>query len=70
MLAESEIIYMTTEEIQARIDEIYAGFPYLKDRVLTSDCECCEWIDVKEEHGHAACGAWENLQTWKWMLGE
>lgn len=64
-----EIVY-TREEVQAKIDAIYATHPYLKDRELTSDCKCCEWLDIKDEYGFEAGGAWEDLESWKWLLGE
>ncbi len=67
---EVEIIEATFEDIQAGIDEIYAKYPYLKDRVRTSDCSCSEWQDVRDEYGIDAGNAWENLETLKWLLGD
>lgn len=64
-----KVIYMTNEEIKARIDEIHSKFPYLKERKRTSKCHCCEYIDIQEEYGYDASRAWEDLDTWKWMLG-
>ena len=65
-----EVDIMTRAEVQERIDAIYAEHPYLKDRVLTSDCSCCEWQDVRDEYGIDAGNAWENLETLKWLLGD
>jgi hypothetical protein len=66
----SDVTDVTKEEIQATIDKIYKEFPYLKDRVLTSDCKCCEFLDVQEEYGYDASKAWEALDTYKWLLNE
>jgi hypothetical protein len=64
-----EIIY-TEEEIRQKIEAIYQEHPYLRDRKPTSDCHCCEWLDIREEFGPAAGHAWEELDTWRWLLGE
>lgn len=65
-----EHIEYTIEEIQQQINDIYSKHPYLENRKLTSDCVCCEYLDVQEEYGHDAGSAWERLDMYKWLLGE
>lgn len=64
-----ELVY-TREEILEKIEAIYQKFPQLRNRARTSDCRCCEEYDVYDEYGPEAAGAWREIDTWKWLLGD
>jgi hypothetical protein len=60
----------TEEEIQQKINDIYEQFPMLRDYKPDDDCVHCQSVEVTYEFGYPAAEAWEELDAWKWLLGE
>lgn len=59
----------TKEEVWAEIDRLYKTYPQLQEIVLSEDdCSGCVENDIGSEYGWKVALAWEELQSWYYLL--
>ena len=64
-----EIVEVTSEEIQQRIDGILAEYPWFTARYDSlTDCWSNEEWEIAQEYGDKAADAWRRYESWRWLL--
>jgi hypothetical protein len=64
---ESNIEYVTKDDLQAIINRVLSKYPWMADYPIVCHAKCSRWV-IAELHGAEAGDAWHEYDTAVWML--